>query len=146
MEEFIMAIDFSEVIELKGNVIKEIKSMEWKVKAFDPENKYNEDKESVVGILPEFERVNGKQKPIADSVQYYQIKVTAMFDSENILEDDELVFSSKELSVFEDLERKDKIKVKIDKDLVELRLGLYKVTPTLVVADVKDAKANVSPN
>lgn len=132
-----MAMNFSDKITVKDSVIKNIEGTKWKIKAFDPDNQYNEDKQAVVNILPEFEYVNGKNRPIPDTIQYYQIKATAMSDSGEILEDDELVFNSKNLELFEELERKDKVKVKIAKDDIIVRVTKNgQAIPTLVVSSV----------
>jgi hypothetical protein len=132
-----MAMNFSDKITVKDSVIKNIEGTKWKIKAFDPDNQYNEDKQAVVNILPEFEYVNGKNRPIPDTIQYYQIKATAMSDSGEILEDDELVFNSKNLELFEELERKDKVKVKIAKDDITVRVTKNgQAIPTLVVSSV----------
>jgi len=140
-----MAMNFSDKITVKDSVIKDIEGTKWKVKAFDPDNQYNEDKQAVVNVLPEFEYVNGKNKAIPDTVQYYQIKATAMSDSGEILEDEELIFNTKNLELFEDLERKDKVKIKIAKDDVTVKVTRNgQAIPSLVVSSVTGDTPNVS--
>lgn len=132
-----MAINFSEAITIKNSVIKEIEQQLWKVTAFDPQNKYNEDKESPIGIMPEFEEKNGKNVPIKGTLQYYQIRLVATQDSQLILEDDELILTTEDLSLIEDLERKDRVKVKLAADETEFKVRKFRVDPRLVLADVK---------
>lgn len=132
-----MAINFNEAITIDNNVIKEIEQQVWKVKAFDPESKYNEDKESPIGIMPEFEVKNGRNVPIKGTLQYYQIRLVATHDSQLIFEDDELILTTEDLSLIEDLERKDKVKVKLAADKTEFRVRKFTVEPRLVLADVK---------
>lgn len=132
-----MAINFSEAITIKNSVVKEIEQQLWKVTAFDPQNKYNEDKESPIGIMPEFEVKNGKNVPIKGTLQYYQIRLVATQDSQLILEDDELILTTEDLSLIEGLERKDRVKIKLAADETEFRVRRFTVDPRLVLADVK---------
>lgn len=117
-----------EHVKLEEEFLKAIESMIWKV---TPVGAYN-DAEEIIDKVPEFEN----NKPIKDSVNYYKMRLIATDETNEIMEDEEIIILSKTIDIFKDLERRDKVKIKLDRDKLEVRPGKFEFNVDFYVSKV----------
>jgi len=138
-----MAINYESALTLKDNIVEELEQMTWKVVPFYTEKDNYRDKDAsvddVVNVLPVFAKGKDGKNKRTDEVDFYQIRVSATFDmkSKMMVEDDFIYFNAKDVDLFDDLNRRDRIKVKIDKSAFEYKLGSFAIFPKIVVSGVE---------
>jgi hypothetical protein len=120
--------NLSQYVELKEDFLKAIESMTWKV---TPVGAYN-DAEEIIDKVPEFEG----NKPIKDSVNFYKMRLIATNETDEIMEDEEIIILSKTLDKFKDLERRDRVTIKLDRDMLEVRPGRFEFNVNFYVSKV----------
>lgn len=140
-----MAINYESALTLKDDIVKELENMTWKVVPFYTEKDTFKDKDAsvdeVVNELPVFVKGKDGKNRRTDEVDFYQIRVAATFDMESkmMVEDDFIYFNAKKVDLLDDLNRRDRIKVKIDKNAFEYKLGSFAIFPKIVVSNVERA-------
>lgn len=120
--------DIQEFISISDEYLDAIEDMNWKV---TPVGAYN-DKEEIVDAVPTFK----DGKPVKDSVDYYKMRLVATNESDVILEDDEIYVLSYTMDKFKDLERRNRVKITLDRDALEIKLGKFDLNVKYFVSDI----------
>ncbi len=120
--------DIQQYISISDEFLNAIEDMEWKV---TPVGAYN-DAEEIVDAVPTFK----DGKVVKDSVDYYKMRLVAVNESDVILEDDEIYVLSYTMDKFKDLERRDRVKIMLDRDALEIKLGKFDLNVKYFVSDI----------
>ncbi len=120
--------DIQQYISISDDFLNAIEDMEWKV---TPVGAYN-DAEEIVDAVPTFK----DGKVVKDSVDYYKMRLVAVNESDVILEDDEIYVLSYTMDKFKDLERRDRVKIMLDRDALEIKLGKFDLNVKYFVSDI----------
>lgn len=140
-----MAINYESALTLKDDIVEELEQMTWKVVPFYTEKDNYRDKDAsvdeVVNVLPVFVKGKDGKNKRTDEVDFYQIRVAATFDmkSKMMVEDDFIYFNAKakDVGLFDDLKRRDRITVTIDRNAFEYKVGSFAIFPKIVVNSVQ---------
>ncbi|MCM3053044.1 MULTISPECIES: hypothetical protein [Staphylococcus] len=120
--------NIQQYISISDEFLNAIEDMEWKV---TPVGAYN-DAEEIVDAVPTFK----DGKVVKDSVDYYKMRLVAVNESDVILEDDEIYVLSYTMDKFKDLERRDRVKITLDRDALEVKLGKFDLNVKYFVSDI----------
>ena len=120
--------DIQQYISISDEFLNAIEDMEWKV---TPVGAFN-DAEEIVDAVPTFK----DGKVVKDSVDYYKMRLVAVNESDVILEDDEIYVLSYTMDKFKDLERRDRVKIMLDRDALEIKLGKFDLNVKYFVSDI----------
>lgn len=120
--------NIQQYISISDEFLNAIEDMQWKV---TPVGAYN-DAEEIVDAVPTFK----DGKVVKDSVDYYKMRLVAVNESDVILEDDEIYVLSYTMDKFKDLERRDRVKIMLDRDALEIKLGKFDLNVKYFVSDI----------
>jgi hypothetical protein len=120
--------NIQQYISISDDFLNAIEDMQWKV---TPVGAYN-DAEEIIDAVPTFK----DGKVVKDSVDYYKMRLVATEESDVILEDDEIYVLSYTMDKFKDLERRDRVKIMLDRDALEIKLGKFDLNVKYFVSDI----------
>lgn len=120
--------NIQQYISISDDFLNAIEDMQWKV---TPVGAYN-DAEEIIDAVPTFK----DGKVVKDSVDYYKMRLVATDESDVILEDDEIYVLSYTMDKFKDLERRDRVKIMLDRDALEIKLGKFDLNVKYFVSDI----------
>lgn len=142
-----MAIELSKNLVLKEELVKSLEEVEWMTVLFfsSGDKRYNKSADTVVNTFPKIEvDSNGNRKAIKDSTDYFQVKLTSISASKDKEVDvgETIVFNFRDADLVNVFNGKPRVKIKLDRNELDVKVGNYTLEPLLFLDDVQDI-ANV---
>ena len=138
-----MAIELSKHLVLREELVKSLEEVEWMTVLFfsSSDKRYNKSADTVVNTFPVIEvDSNGNRKAIKDSVDYFQVKLTSISTSKDkkVGVGETIVFNFRDSELGKIFNRMPRVKIKLDRNELDVKVGNYTLEPLLFLDDVQD--------
>ena len=138
-----MAIELSKHLVLREELVKSLEEVEWMTVLFfsSSDKRYNKSADTVVNTFPVIEvDSNGNRKAIKDSVDYFQVKLTSISTSKDkkVGVGETIVFNFRDSELGKIFKRMPRVKIKLDRNEIDVKVGNYTLEPLLFLDDVQD--------